>query len=339
MLNIPRATLPATPVDVHDYIDAIAVWLKEPADRPTLKWIRQHCAHLRPPYNHPARFGGGFRQRLFIVRPDDQLLRWLAGRDDALVNYAEFALDWVFESDEERDAMFRFAHLHLVRGHHRGRRQRVGLYKFWFDRLGKRHERVVDDPADADIRYDTTRGARNKLVTYREDWSRITGQPSVVHHEWRAASAHAVQAAGISSPADLVGFDHRAFWERRLKMVEVDLERVGRLLRNRNEGTRSRAPRLVANWRGRRVNRDQQWGDVLGRAVDLGGTGTAQDFIDQWRSLGLDKGLRRIACDRLLPEERGGSKPEWGSQAGNNKEGQGYGSSTGRRHRRGQRCG
>ena len=276
-------------------------------------------ATLRPPAptaQSPGPVRRGYRQRLTIVRPDAALLRWLARRDDALINYAEFALDWVFETDEERDAMFGFAHLYLVRGHHRGRRQRVRLYKFWFDRLGRRHERVVDDPADADIRYDATGGARNKLVTYREDWSRITGQPSVVHHEWRAASAPAVRAAGINSPADLVGFDHRAFWERRLKMVEVDLERVGRLLRNRNEGTRRRAPRQVANWRGRRVNRDQKWGGVLGRAVDLGGTGTVQDFLDQWRSLGLDKGLRRISCDRLLPEGRVGSKPRVGKSGG-----------------------
>jgi hypothetical protein len=83
----------------------------------------------------------------------------------------------------------------------------------------------------------------------------------------------AVRSAGIHSAGNLIDFDHRAFWERRLLLVDVDREKLGRLYRNQLDGTRSRSPAMDG---GR--NRDQRYGNIL-----VNGVVTIQELIDRYR--------------------------------------------------------
>jgi hypothetical protein len=88
-------------------------------------------------------------------------------------------------------------------------------------------------------RYDGPRTAANRTALYRAAHSRVTGELDALHLEWRCKGLRAVQRAGISCAADLLRFDHRRFWQRHLLLVDIDPERLGRLIRNRNAGTRS----------------------------------------------------------------------------------------------------
>ena len=60
----------------------------------------------------------------------------------------------------------------------------------------------------------------------------------------------AVRRAGIKSGQDLLEFDHRRFWKKRLQFYEVDRGRLGRLIRNRRSSKRSRTTEMQqrGNW-------------------------------------------------------------------------------------------
>jgi hypothetical protein len=64
----------------------------------------------------------------------------------------------------------------------------------------------------------------------------VTGELWCLHLEWRLRSLKAVRAAGIESGEDLIGFNHREFWQKRLLLFDVDRQRLGRLIRNSYTG-------------------------------------------------------------------------------------------------------
>ena len=72
----------------------------------------------------------------------------------------------------------------------------------------------------------------------------------------------ACRAAGIGSTSELLKFDHRQFWKDRLLLYEVDAEKLGRMVRNKRDGTRSRSANIEYDKRMRReVNLDLKAGE------------------------------------------------------------------------------
>jgi hypothetical protein len=277
MIDFPRRRMPA-PTDICAYFDMIQVWVREPLDHGRLAWLRGQCGRrdrrLRGGLHvqtRPARFDRNYRQLLQLRQPKAPAFRWLAGREDALINRAEITLDLTFESNAERDDAQEFVHQHLVRRWH-GRRQEIRI-----------------NSSDNDTRYDAGRGAPNRMVIYDEDHCRITGELHCLHIEWRVKGAKAVRSAGIESPRDLIGFNHHRFWQRRLLLYEADLMRLGRLIRNHRSGARSRSSN----------RRDQITGEILVRRYD-----TVQELIDHLKeTCRVHSALVRIPNDQLLPPD------------------------------------
>ena len=56
----------------------------------------------------------------------------------------------------------------------------------------------------------------------------------------RANLVRALRRLGIESVVDLDKFDHRRFWADRLRLVHISPERLGLIIRNRQDGTKSR---------------------------------------------------------------------------------------------------
>ena len=87
---------------------------------------------------------------------------------------------------------------------------------------------------------------------------------------------------GIHTVADLLNFDHRAFWGGQLNFFALDLERLGHFDLNRLSGSRRRKPKLQP----RAYNRDRAIGSVLYRhfARNRGKQWlfTLQDFVDRY---------------------------------------------------------
>ncbi len=238
--------------------------------------LREHCGHLCVD-DRGARFGQGYRQRLEFKQPGDSVLQWVAGRDDTLINRGENALDFIFASPAEQDAAFEFLHQQLIRRWH-GKTQKIKLVRGVRDkqRHGKRAPELVDEIELGQTRYDGWR-APNKIAFYKDRFSRVTGELNCLHLEWHLNGLAACQAAGIKSGEDLVTFNHRQFWKERMRLVDVDPERLGRLIRNRAGGTRSRTAEIG---KGNRMTSD----DKRNGWTVLQAYPTMQDLMDQFGS-------------------------------------------------------
>jgi hypothetical protein len=148
---------------------------------------------------------------------------------------------------------------------------------------------VVDEIEMAETRYDAWR-APNKICFYRDKPCRLTGEIHCLHLEWHLNGLRAVRRAGIESGQDLVDFDHRSFWDPRLLLFDVDIERLGRLVRNQSTGKKSRAS-------GSNYFTDRRTGHTLMKSVD-----GIQELIDLYGSqLRVHRVLRRISNEALLP--------------------------------------
>lgn len=259
------------PSAVRTFIDKVQIWFCMPIDRVTIDRLRKECGRggIYVEWRR-ARFDRRFRQRAELRQPSDNVLQWLSNRPDILVNRAEFALDFIFESPAERDDAIDFLRRHVVRRWH-GRKQKV---------------RLAGPFAARATRYDAGRWAPNAIAFYPERFSRVTGELYCVHFEWRVNGATAVRRLGLSQPADLGTFDHRAFWKRRLLLLDVDGPRLGRLLSNKYWGETSRKSR-VATHEMRRA------GHVI-----LNSYVTIQELLDEW--------CRKVRAERFtvpLPTE------------------------------------
>jgi hypothetical protein len=285
---ISRHPVPVRPAAIYPYFDKVQVWCRNPADGPTLARLRQHCGrgglHAQ---NAPARFNPKFRQRLGFKQPNHHALRWIAARNDALINQVEIALDLIFADIIQKEDAWAFLNEHLVRRWH-GRKQEIRVVK----------SGATDDYAQMGTRYDAGRWAPNSIVIYPEDYSRVTGELHSIHVEWRLKGLKAVQKAGIKSGRDLLEFSHRDFWAKRLLLYSVNPDRLGRLVRNRLDGTKSRVPKME-NWSlVDLVNIDRKKGGVMIRAHD-----TIQELIDHRGGASrIQSALVPISVGQLLPE-------------------------------------
>ena len=311
-----RATF--KPTGLHAYFDKAQAWLKLPADRQALKILDQHCGKGGlDSENKPAPFGRNYRQRLEFRQPSFEALQWLAGRDDVLVNRIEVTLDYIFDSPAALDRAQEFLHFHLIRRWH-SKKQQVRLYRGSKERdsRGKRRAERVHEIEQTTTRYDAGRRSKNALVIYTENHSRGTGELYCLHLEWRANGLRPVQAAGIRSASDLLEFDHHAFWKRRLLLVDVDPERLGRLLRNRASGLKSRSPIFKTDWAGRQTNMDHYRGSHILRW----GVGSIQELLDTYgREVRIQRILEPISNSAWLP----GSTSFQRQEAGDNRQGEG----------------
>ena len=292
MTTIPSAPVPMKPSAIYGYFDKIQFWVLTPLDSMTIASLRRQCGqgglHVD---NRPARFDGGYRQRIELRQPSDNALAWLAGHDDALINRVEIALDFTFRSKVEKDRLFEFLHYHLVRRWH-GKNQKIKLVRGTALKTSK----VVDEIDDGETRYDAYR-APNKIVFYRNQFSRITGELNCLHLEWHLNLLKTVRSAGINSGRDLVEFNHRQFWQKRLLLCDVDRRRLGRLIRNRAAGKRRRTSEIKQTGR-YRINIDGRTGEAHVRSFD-----TVQELIDQLKSSNrIQRALVPISTKSLLPD-------------------------------------
>jgi hypothetical protein len=281
--------LPAKPIGICAYFDKIQFWVRNPLDRHTLAVLERACGrggiHIE---NRLARFSNRhrqYRQRIELRQPSQQALRWLAQRNDVLINRAEIALDLVFKYRADAKEAWDFLHQHLVRRWH-GKKQQIRAF---------RSAPHADDAGTGETRYDAGGWAPNLLIFYAEDHTRITGEHNCLHLEWRLNGLKAVRAAGIESGQDVPKFDHRAFWQKRMLFCTVDRRRLGLQIRNRLMGTSRRSSR---NHRSSAHRINSRTGEVYARSYD-----TVQELIDKLRSsCRVDRALVRISNETLLPE-------------------------------------
>jgi hypothetical protein len=246
------------------------------------RWLLGQCRGFYCDSSKPARFDYRLRERIQLKGLSPDGLFWLASQQDAFINRIEIAIDILFNDPEAMDDTFEFFHRHLVRRHHR-RNQKIRCYHEEDGKPCREHQ-----ISRAETRYDGPRPAPNLMTIYKQDSCRVTGQVApLLHVEWRANGIKAVRSLRIHSAADLSKFNHTSFWDYRLLLLDISPERLGRIIRNRREGTKSRASTPI----------DRRVGNVLIKRHE-----TIQQLLDQYGSP-----IRRIS--EQIPNNRWLPKP------------------------------
>ena len=267
--------------------------IKLPQDE--LDWVETQCGSKGPnraqrkPFDvqqEPAKWDRdrAYWVRLQLRQPSHLALQWLATLPDAVLNYLEIALDWIFASAQERDA----AHA-LINKHH---------WKKWH-----RDQQIT---FDQETRYTARRLTASErrvaslLTNYRERRCRVCAEEDCCEHsEWRANGQIALRRAGLTV-GGLKDLDYRQFWRQRLLLRTVDVETLGRLYRVHVLGDR----------RGRGRLGDSEVGHSLLCAVGSeakGTKGTVQAVVDKYRKrFDVGRCLQGLEVDEfLLPNVAG----------------------------------
>lgn len=195
-----------------------------------VEWIDEKTGEVvKPP--HPAWWVRCFQ-------PSDAALAILQSHfwtDDSTISHVEAALDLCTQSKPDASMVTAWINRHLVRKH-------------------RRHNELLgpDGCMEHEVTYSSQRRWRVKShVTYGDRPSKITGQPCC-HIEYRFLSARYVrqlEAKGepVRRPADLIGFDHRSFWQEHLTLHAFDLVKLGRKIRGRGNAKKSDAKTIAGS--------------------------------------------------------------------------------------------
>ena len=272
----PRQTTiaPIWPDAIYAFIDNLTIWVPEPLDSSRRTGLL--------PYGSidiqegPSRFDGWFKQRLQIRQPSSQTLRALMNVRH-MINYVELALDWTFRTEIERDAAVAYFDDHHV--------------KLW-------HRDEVRYASGT--RYTGRRKAPNNLVTYRHLPCKITGEINCIHHDWRVRGRAACQHAEIDSVEDLIDFDYRDFWKKRLILATIDRLKFGRAYRKWHMP--GSTPRWPAVSRSGRVlyDKDHRTATILLNLDER--MRKTQEVLDHYgKKFRVRDCLIRLDVDHLLP--------------------------------------
>lgn len=236
-----------------DYFDVVRRWICNPLSDYQLGKLQGYCRGKLRHRNKSMAFHPEYPQSLTMRQPTRDAFEYLLtiGRHEGITNKVEVARDLV-GVDRLFDAL-----------------EWVNLHKF---RLRPDRSYPIkqfecgDFTVGVDNSYDAPREAVSVLTTYIRQTSKITGDPSCLHIEYRLHGARACRSAGLESLEDLMRFDDNAFWNNKVKWLDFDNERLGRLVRNSQEGTKNRNAK-IANWGCGDFNLDRKTGCLLRRAA------------------------------------------------------------------------
>lgn len=233
------------------FVDHVQFWSEQKLTKRQCQVLASKCQGGVYVEDAPMEFNPRFRQRIQLKQPTQEAFEYL---DEIvlrryLINMVELASDSGFPSTQERDDVFALIDPNLVRKY---RRKVFNVYRY---------------TTEARTRYDRPPG-KTGLALYVADHCKVTGVLNVIHFEWRAKNAASCRKIGIKTFKDLIAFDHEAFWTKmfdRLTVNVVDLERFGRLHRNRVERRRDKNPSPNVMMMGKEVNVDLRTGRLLAR--------------------------------------------------------------------------
>lgn len=202
--------------------DRITVWLDRPELPIAQEYLAPHCAALTVTVQQ-MEFNSRWKLQLDIHQPTMEFFRLLSaavGHDIAvLITYVEVACD-IPAKNKKQARQWRNDFLAAARVRYQ-RHAVVRYLTIWY--YGRRSNKGV------------RRG--HVLALYADRPSKLNNaQPSAdalpcLHVEWRASGSAALVQIGVVSLTDLIEFDHRSFWPKRLCMYQLPRKTdLGRLL-------------------------------------------------------------------------------------------------------------
>lgn len=233
--NIVTAFLKQPPIAQYQFLDVVKVWLREPLKPSRLSEIATYSGG-RPHLQNGCPFDSRYTQRVDLYQPQPTALGVLASFDEVLLNYVEIAFDLVLPDEMTAHRCVEFFKDHFAQPWHRASMQPAFYYK-------------GPDLTGYSTRRSPRRGERRNgiwLVCYADRPCRVTNEPHCFHAEIRVQGVQALRRLGIHHPRDLVGFDFASFFAKHINLYEIDLERLGRYLHNRQSGTKRKSARIEA---------------------------------------------------------------------------------------------
>lgn len=202
------------------YFDTVFIWLNRYLSSTEFQSIKSLCSGRAWPEQREPMWGQPWwRCRLTLQRPRAEAFSYIESLGTRhVVSQTHFALDLTVDDLRALEAVDAFFARHWV----------------------QRWRPAVRVETIAETRYSIplTHRGRNRTAQYSDRRSKISSA-LCTHLEWRCGNAAAVKQQGIRTVADLVGFDHRAFWKQKLQLRRIDFGRLGRRLQR----TSRRQPR------------------------------------------------------------------------------------------------
>jgi hypothetical protein len=266
------------PVSVYAYPDTVAFCLKRQLSKTDVEWLKRRC-RLDYWWSHKLR-----EHLLWIYYPvTHEVLAFMVylmkHNPDVRQTQVHEALDWCFNSEAEVDKARRI----------------FDTYNVW------PHCRRVEYKKGT--RYTTAKNGRNNLVAYHDPECRVTDEVYCLHIENRLKGARTLERHGITTAQDIIDLDRRQFWQDKLKMSTVDMQKLGIIHDNHFEKKARRKPnitrRLLSS--GREFVYDQD--SRIGHMINYGKS--TQEVIIAMRKKGIDiqrhRCLKGIDVGHLLP--------------------------------------
>ena len=265
----PRVPLEDADTRVCHYPDTVQIWTRKPLHPRLWAIVIRNCGSIYDEHG-PRKDDWRWQHRYLLHQPKVEALAQFRHLQHE-INWVEFARDQVSGTKRAKLALDEFMHCHI----------RI---------VGKDPDYVVNKREDDQLTRYSGDGSwdSNQLVTYVEDHCRMTGEMHCNHWEWRTKGGKFVKRKGIRTVDDLLAFDHAAFWAKILREVyAIDLERLGRIMRNRQNETKSKKPLIVEWIKGRPFNLDKYRGNLTARACARTNTSRlpvpciVQDLVDK----------------------------------------------------------
>src|SRR5262249_44436033 len=143
------------PTAIYAYHDKVQIWLQQPLSRKEVDWLRSQCGFVHE-HNEVASFDRSLRKRLQLHQPSHAAIQSLCTVKGVYANYGEWALDWIFDTEDEREQAYAVVCQYHVKKRHR---LKTGI-------------RFV---GEGDVtRYTGPRRSRNNAVIYSDRPSKVT---------------------------------------------------------------------------------------------------------------------------------------------------------------------
>ena len=239
------------PHSIYPFFDVVQVRFASPLSDEAIRRLKRHCGGGVVDWTEKFWFNPDYPQCLRLFQPSPAAFAMLVRRD-VLINYVEVSLDWIFATAEEAERARRFVDRHWAMTHYR--------------QDDDRHVHVHEG-----TRYTAPQASPRDFVVYHDKESKLTGEVDCCHLEVRFQSRQSCSRLGIETFDDLLAFDHRQFWTRNLRFLEIDPVKLGRQHRKKRLGHRRTTRWVVKTRTGFEYDVDR----AIGNAIIRGG-------YDQW---------------------------------------------------------
>lgn len=209
--------------DQVNYIDTVELWFPWPVNEFQIKEIKDRCLGKVIPRYYSQENPQPYPSKLSIHRPQDDLFEFLDDLpEDVYPCRLDVAIDYITDTFESAREIQKYFELHWI--------------KLW---PGKRQLSRFQET----IYLANNTGSRpsNNGTVYADKPCRIPGNhfgAPCCHVEWRLAGKTNLRQAGYIEPWDLVDFQHRKFWEKRMNFRFVDFGRLGLMCEQPNSKRR-----------------------------------------------------------------------------------------------------